>query len=325
MNVAIIGCNGMGRMHARMAAQCGQTVVACGDTHRRIAQSLAKEFDAQASIDSMKVIRRPDVDIVVIATPTPTHAQYIQAAAAAGKQIFCEKPMCRTVKECQESISAARKAGVKLFVGHVVRYFHEFETIRAQIEAGKVGRPGFVKIYRGGIFPRGVDDWFRDYEQSGGVTFDSMIHDLDWLRYVFGDAERVFCQNLQRKEPEYLDYAMATVRMKSGVIAKLIGTWAHPSGFRVEAEVCGDKGMVQFKSDDMPMALAMREKAGKQAGVLVPSSPLPVSPYQLEWEDFLMWLQGGTTVRVTPRDGMEAVRMAAAALKSAHSGRPVKV
>jgi myo-inositol 2-dehydrogenase/D-chiro-inositol 1-dehydrogenase len=93
----------------------------------------------------------------------------------------------------------------------------------------------------------------------------------------------------------------------------------------VETEVCGDKGMVQFKSDEVPMSVTMREKAGKQTGVLVPSSPLPASPYQLEWEDFLVWLQGGTAVRVTPRDGMEAVRMAAAALKSAQSGRPVKV
>lgn len=323
MNVAIIGCNGMGRLHAQLAVACGQSVVACGDIHKKIADGLAQEVGGDASTDCMKIIERPDVDIVVITTPTPTHLEYILAAAAAGKQIFCEKPLCRTVGECRQAVAAAKKAKVKLFVAHVVRYFAEFETMRAQVKAGKVGKPGFVKMYRGGIFPAGVDHWFRDYKQSGGVTFDSMIHDMDWLRYMFGDAERVFCQALRRSEPEPLDYAMVTIRMKSGLIAKLIGTWAHPSGFRVETEICGDAGMVQFSSDEVPVSVARREEKGKAAGMIVPSSPLPISPYQLEWRDFLQWLNGGVPPRVTPDDGVEAVRLAAAALRSADSGKPV--
>jgi len=322
MNVAILGCNGMGRLHAHMALACGQQIVACGDIHKKIAEALAHDVGGEASTDCMKIIHRPDVDIVAIATPTPTHLEYILAAAAVGKQIFCEKPLCRTVAECRQALAAAKKAKVKLFVGHVVRYFQEFEAMRAQVKAGKVGTPGFVRMYRGGIFPAGVDNWFRDYAQSGGVTFDCMIHDMDWLRYMFGDAERVFCQALRRPGPEPLDYSMVTIRMKSGLIAKLIGTWAHPSGFRVETEICGDQGMVQFSNDEAPLSVARREERGKAASMIVPSSPVPVSPYQLEWQDFLAWLNGGEP-RVTPNDGLEAVRLAAAALRSADSGKPV--
>ena len=325
MNLAIIGCGGMGRMHAQLAANCGFKLVACADKRKENAEALADAHTADAVRNPMAAIRRADVDVVGIMTPTPTHTQYVVAAAEAGKDVFCEKPFGRTVQQCKEAIAAVKKAKVKLFVGHVVRYFQEFEAMRQQVADGKVGKVGFVKLYRGGIFPVGVDGWFRDYEQSGGVTFDSMIHDLDWLRYVFGDASRVFCQALRRTTPECIDYAQATFRMKSGVIAKVIGTWAHPSGFRVEAEICGDKGMIQFNSDESPMKAMKRTRPGEAPGMIVPGSPVPVSPYQLEWEDFQVWREGKARARVTPEDALEAVRMAAAALESADTGKPVRL
>ena len=173
MNVAIIGCGGMGWHHAQFAANCGLDVVACGDTKLDKARAVAERFGAEATTDCMALCGRDDVDVVGIMTPTPTHMDYVIAAAEAGKDIFCEKPFGRTVEQCQAAQAAVDKAGVKLLVGHVVRYFHEFEAIKAQIEAGKVGNVGFVKAYRGGIFPEGEDLWFRDYEQSGGVTLDS--------------------------------------------------------------------------------------------------------------------------------------------------------
>ncbi len=325
MNIAIIGCNGMGRHHARMAANCGLRIVVCADVHKPIARALADEYGADSTTDCLAATARPDVDIVAVTTPTPTHTLYVIAAAQSGKHIFCEKPFGRSVEQCKEALAAVKKAGVKLFVGHVLRYFQEFEAMRAQIVAGKVGKPGFVKLYRGGLFPMGVNGWFRDYAQSGGVAFDSMIHDLDWLRYVFGEPERIFCQALQRHTPDHIDYAMATLRMKSGLIAKVIGTWAQPSGFRVEAEVCGDKGMFQFNSDEAPLVVAKRGASGGGPGMIIPASPVTASPYELEWRDFLSWIEGKSCARVTPEDGLAAVRMAVAALKSAETGKPVNL
>ena len=325
MNVAIIGCSGMGSMHAQMATNCGLKVVACADAKLAHARALAKQFGAKAVRDCMKAAALPNVDIVAIMTPTPTHAQYVVAAAKAGKHVFCEKPFGRTLQQCKQAYAAVKKANVKLFVGHVVRYFQEFEAMKAQVEAGKVGKVGYVKLYRGGIFPTGVEGWFRDYAQSGGVTLDSMIHDMDWLRYAFGKPARVYCQALRFSKPESIDYSMATFRMKSGMIAEVVGTWAHPSGFRVETEICGDKGMIQFDSDESPLTSMKRVKPGEAPGMIVPSSPVPVSPYQLEWEDFVAWIEGKSKPRVTPDDAVEAVRMALAALKSAKTGKPVKL
>lgn len=322
MNLCIIGCSGMGRIHADAATRAGFRVTVCADKAKAAAKALAKQYGATAVTDGMKAVSRADVDVVLIATPTPTHLVFVEAAAAAGKHIFCEKPFCRTSAQCRKAIAAAKKAKVKLFVGHVVRYFQEFEAMRAQVESGKIGEVGFAKIYRGGIFPGGPKGWFADYAQSGGVTMDCMIHDLDWVRYVFGKPERIFCQALMQSKPIPLDYSQVTMRMKSGLIATFVGTWAHPSGFQVKAELCGSAGMIQFDSHDAPMSSLKREGASGPS-MIIPASPVEESPYQLEWEDFLGWIAGRNKPRVTPEDALQAVRMAEAALQSAASGKPV--
>jgi predicted dehydrogenase len=325
MNVAIVGCSAMGRLHAAVVARCGLNIVACADADERAAKALAKHYDAVGTMDMHQVIRRPDVDIVVIATPTPTHEEYVVAAAKEGKHIFCEKPFCLTEAACKRALTAVKRAKVKLFVGHVVRYFQEFEALRGHIAAGTIGEPGWAKLYRGGLFPGVPGSWFRDYTQSGGVTLDCMIHDLDWARYVFGEPDRIYCQTLRRTEPEAIDYSQVTMRMASGVIVTLIGTWAHPSGFRVKAEICGSGGMLQYDSADSPVNAQQRQVRGAGPTMIVPASPVEKGPYQLEWEDFLGWIEGRNEPRVDPQDALRAVEMARAAIKSADTGRPIKL
>ncbi len=323
MNIAIIGGGAMGALHAGNALSCGHKLVACGDVRIKQAEAIAKQFGCEATDECPALLQREDIDAVVITTPTPTHLEYIKTAAGNGKHIFCEKPLALTVRECEEAIEAAAANDVKLFVGHVVRYFQEFEAIRGQVAAGKVGKPGYVKTYRGGMFPHGAGAWFRDFGQSGGVTLDCSIHDLDWIRYVFGDVTRVYCQRAYRTEPDPMDYAMVTLRLASGLIADVIGTWAHPTGFRVKAEVCGDKGVIQFDSAEAPVNVQLRQTDPSNPSVIVPGSPVEKSPYLLEWEDFTAWLESGREPRVNPDDAAEAVRIAQAALKSAETGEPV--
>ncbi|GMU91303.1 MAG: dehydrogenase [Candidatus Hydrogenedentota bacterium] len=323
MNLAIIGCGVMGQYHAPCAQKAGFRIAAVGDPVRSKADALGAEYGAEATDDCLSLCSRKDVDAVLVATPTPTHAPYVVAAARDGKHVFCEKPFARTLEQCDEAMEAVTKAGVKLFIGHVVRYFHEFVAIKQQIDAGKVGRAGFVRTYRGGLCPKGEGNWFRDWAQSGGVTLDCIIHDFDWLRFAFGEVQRVFAQNLRERTADGIDYAMVTLRMKSGIIATTTGSWAHPSGFRVKVEVCGDNGMLQFDSAEAAVTSMMRETAGGAAGVVVPSSPVAESAYQLEWHDFRAWLEDGREPKVKPEDGVEAVRIALAALESAETGQPV--
>ena len=323
MRLGIIGCGVMGKFHAPCAVKAGFQIVACSDPVEANVEALAGQYGAKVVDDSMTLCALPDVDVVAICTPTSFHAQYVVEAAKHKKHIFCEKPFCRTLQQCDEALAAAKKAGVKLFVGHVVRYFQEFCAIKQQIDGGNVGKVGFVRTFRGGQSPMGEGGWFRDFEKSGGVTLDCIIHDFDWLRYAFGDPERVFSQDLRERIDEGGDYAMVTFRMKSGIIATATGSWAHPSGFKVKVEICGDKGMITFDSSEAPIASQLRSDGGMAPGVVLPASPVNDSPYYLEWKDFHGWLQGKHEPRVTPEDAVWAVRMGLAAIESADKGQPV--
>ncbi len=321
MRVGLIGCGGMGNVHAQMVANCGLHITVCGDTLETKAQAIATRFGAEATTDCMGLVQRDDVDIVAITTPTPAHAPYVIAAARAGKTIFCEKPFTRTWPECEAAVAAVKEAGVKLYVGHVLRFFQEFEALRAQVAAGQIGKPGFVRTYRGGIFPLGEGKWFRDYAQSGGVTYDCIIHDFDWLRYMFGNPERIYSHAIERDDA--INYAHVTMRFPGEVISSTTGSWAHPAGFRVKAEICGDQGMLQFDNDEAPISVMMRTVPGASPDMIVPGSPVPTSPYQLEWEDFLGWLRDEHPPRVTVEDAVWAVRMGLGALESARTKQPV--
>ncbi len=324
MNVGILGCGTMGRLHAEMAEKCGLKVVQCSDVNSQSGKDLAKNFKAKFVKNWEDVVANKEVDIVAIATPTPLHFPMLDMAIKKGKYIFCEKPLCRTVEECKKVIQKAEKAKIKLFVGHVVRYFHEFEAIHEQIKSGKIGEVGFIKMYRGGMPPQGKNSWFRDFSKSGGVTFDCMIHDIDWLRYIFGEVKTVYCQNLIEKNCAPLDYSQVTVRMKNGVLALVIGTWAHPSGFRVKVEVCGSDGLMYYDNMETPLEVQLREQS-KVSGTIVPESPVIKSPYQKEWEDFISWIKDGKEPRVSMYDALKAVEIVSACLRSAKIKQPVNL
>ena len=111
----------------------------------------------------------------------------------------------------------------------------------------------------------------------------------------------------------------------TGTIAQTIGSWAHPDGFRVKAELCGTEGMLTYDSADAPIAVMPRQHGKKSSNAVVPSSPVDKSPYQLEWEDFIAHIGGHAPARVTPEDALAALHIAECALKSAKTGAPVTV
>ncbi|MEX2016020.1 MAG: Gfo/Idh/MocA family oxidoreductase, partial [Candidatus Hydrogenedentales bacterium] len=253
MNVAVVGCGIMGEMHARTANESGFRVIACGDIDDIAAQALAQSMGVESTADCASLIRRSDIDVVVVATPTHTHARYAVAAAQAGKHVFCEAPFARTEAECKEIEAAAKKAKVTVFVAHSVRFSLEFEGISAQISSGAAGKVGFLKTYRANELPSGANDWYADPAQSGGVVLDSLVHDFEWIAHAFDPIKRVFCQHIRREAPAPLEYALLTLTLQSGIIAQCIGSWALPEGHHVKTELCGDGGIIQYDSAEAPL------------------------------------------------------------------------
>ena len=326
--VAIIGAGHMGRVHGTVYAEMPNAEpVAFVDCRLDGAEELAKSFGAQAFTDFDEMLRAANPDVIDVCVPTPCHKEYVIKAAEAGKHVVTEKPMAPSLADCREMIAATEKAGVTFMIAHVLRFFPEFVKAKAQIDAGAVGNPAVIRTTRGGGFPTGTGrDWYADFAQSGGVVLDLIIHDFDWLRWTFGEVDRVFAKGLVEKGIPRLDYALVTLRMKSGAIAHVEGTWANPGGFRVKFEVAGDKGMLDFQSENAaPLKVASTKAGAAASGVAIPESPTGENPYYLELEHFIECIETGRKPMISPEDGMRAVEISLAALESIKTGKLVKL
>jgi len=317
----------MAKVHgAAYAKMANAKPVAVVDIRKEAADELAASIGAQGFTDFDAMLQAVDPDVIDVCTPTPFHKPYVLKAAEAGKHVITEKPMGRSLDECREMIATTDKAGVKFMVAHVLRFFPEFAAAKAQIDAGAVGKPAIVRTTRGGGFPTGSDDWYANVEMSGGLILDLIIHDFDWLRWCFGEADRVYAKGLAHSRLDHIDYALVTIRFKSGVIAHVEGTWANPSGFTVKFEVAGDQGLLDFyNKETAPVTVAQKDGGAKKAGVTIPESPTAQNPYYLELQHFIDCIEGDCAPSITAEDGLRAVEISLAALESLKTGKPVSV
>lgn len=325
--VGVVGAGTMGGAHASSYHGIQNAkVVAVADIRAEAAAGLAARYDAEAFPGIEEMLAGAGLDVVDVCVPTPWHGQCIKAAANAGKQIVTEKPLARTLEECREAIQACENAGVTLFVAQVLRYFPEFVQMKEIVDSGRIGKPVTVRTTRASGFPKAWENWYSNFEWSGGVTLDMIIHDFDWILWTFGPAERVFAKGLVHSGMKEIDYALVTIRLKSGAIAHVEGSWARPSGFSVNVEIAGDGGLLNYDSDQsVPLFIGRRASEGVADGVSVPSSPLAVSPYLLELEHFINCVEAGRKPDISPTDGMNAVEVALAAIESMKTGKPVQV
>ena len=207
IRVGVIGYGTIGQIHSKALASmpgCALTVVADLDPDRK-AQA-QRDFGVAVVHDLEEMLQRFDVDLVDICVPTYLHEQLITAAIQANKHIFCEKPLARSLKEGQRLLDLSANYQQKIGIGHVM--------------SGEIGDVGVVRSFRGGAqFPTGWQDWFSDYELSGGVILDLTIHDLDFLRWLFGDVKRVYAKTTYGRTSAHLEHALIILRFNSGVIA----------------------------------------------------------------------------------------------------------
>ncbi len=325
LRLAILGAGTIGTIHGLASRRTPEVEVRVvwsrTATHAR---TLAARLGARAVQEMSEAVTAPDVDAVLIATPTFLHAQPALAALAAGKHVLCEKPLARDLASAEELVAAAQRAGLRILVGHVARFFPDLARLREAVLAGEVGQPALVRMSRVAAFPRGADDWHDRPELSGGVVLDMGIHDLDWLLWTFGPAREVFARGLYARPRRLLDYALTTVRLESGVLAHVESSWAEREGFRVYGEVAGDGGLLTYDSaDSCAYAEDLRLPSGDAPGVNVPSTFTAQSPYVIQLAHWARCLRGDEPPVTPPADALAALRLSLAAIESTVSGQPV--
>ncbi|MCD6289720.1 MAG: Gfo/Idh/MocA family oxidoreductase [Anaerolineae bacterium] len=328
LKVGVLGAGTMGSIHAQFLAQIPEVqLIGITALPASEADPLASALGIQRYDSAEDLLADPKIDAVVIATPTPTHVPLITAAAQAGKHVFCEKPLARYLEDGQRAIESCEKAGVALMIGHVVRFFPDYERIKEAIDQGAIGKPAILRFSRVGPFPRtGVKNWYADPEASGGVILDLMLHDIDTLRWYCGDILRVYAHSLTGRTQMERDYALVTMRMASGAIAHLEASWSHPGGFRTSVEIAGDGGLLRADSrESAPIQIERWVTEGGRGGVALPESPLAESPYLIELRHWVDHILHGTPLRVTPEDALKALEAGLAAMQSAKTGQVVSL
>ena len=323
--VAIIGAGKLGKTHARhWAAIPDVEVVAALDTHVGTDNQMGSAYT-----DWDQMLREARPDIIDICTPTPTHREYIELAAAAGKAVFVEKPLARTLEDCDKIVAAVERSGIPLMAGHVVRYFPAYLQAKQLIDSGTVGSVASIRASRLAGFPkRGTDpataaeSWYADPALSGGVILDAMLHDFDWILWCAGPITRVYAEGLHGRSdhPSLLDFALVTLRLANGAVAQLTGSWSYPGGFRTGFEIVGDNGAIEFDSARPDSLILTRSES--PGGIESPIASRG-DPYCLELRAFVDALTGGSISPVSVDAARDAVRVALAALKSIETGEPV--
>lgn len=325
MRIGIVGAGSMGHAHAAGWSEAGADIVGVVSNHRDSAEALAQTVDARALSSFEELLA--EVDVVDLCVPTDLHRDMTVEAARAGKHVVCEKPMALSTEDGRSMIEACRESGVRLFVAHVLRFFPQYRAAADAVNAGRVGDLGVMRFKRVSYPPKGTEQgWFADEARSGGMIFDLMIHDLDYARWLAGDVERVFAKSVRSGRPDAdKDYALVTVRFKSGAMALVEGGWANAPGvFRTGFDLAGAEGLIEWSSDDTePVRSYLEAAPGSAADVGLPLTVLAEDPYTTEIRHVHSCLETGEPFAVTPEDALEAVRLCVAARTSLSRGRPV--
>ncbi|AJY75562.1 Gfo/Idh/MocA family protein [Paenibacillus beijingensis] len=323
--VLVIGAGTMGRTHAEAyAAMEGVQLAGIADADLASAEKAARQFGTQEfgsyeeAAESLETI-----DVVDVCLPTFLHREFVLKAADDGKHVICEKPLAGSLDDARFMIDYCAAKGVRLFVGHVVRFFPEYEKAKRLMEESAIGEVAVAKASRTSGFPRAWNNWYADSSKSGGVLMDLSIHDFDYLRWCFGEVERVFAKSTPPSSSVEGGYALTTLTFRSGVIAHVEGSWSHQK-FTTSFEFAGTDGIIDYNSaKDNPIVSFTRTKGEPAGGVPVPESPLLETPYYRELAHFMSCITTGAEPIVTAEDAYQALAISLAAIRSAETGEAV--
>jgi myo-inositol 2-dehydrogenase / D-chiro-inositol 1-dehydrogenase len=325
--IGVIGCGRIGQVHAHtLAGSQDARLVSVADPFEEYGRRVANDYDTRWVADWQDLVADPEIRGVVIGSPTPFHAEQIKAAAAAGKDIFCEKPISNDLRVIDECLQAVEDAGVRLLVGFQRRFDSNFMRVKAEVEAGTVGE---VRMFH--IVSRDPAPPPAEYlAKSGGIFLDMASHDFDMARFVTGsEIEEVYVQGAAfedaAKQASDFDTVITVVKMKNGAFGTIDNSRRCAYGYDQRIEVFGSKGSVTG-GNKSPDTVVLSGPAGI-------TSSLPYSffmdrytlAYAGAMTEFVSMIKNGTPPSVTGRDGRAPIVAGMAAALSAKERRPVKL
>jgi len=330
IRLGVIGTGRIGRLHTEHLALriSGAKVAAVSDVVLAAAEKCAADFGVpSATSDHRRLLDDPAINAVVICSSTDTHAGLIAEAAAAGKHIFCEKPIALELAAIDRALAAVAQAGVKLQIGFNRRFDANYRRVAELIRQGRLGDPHLLRITSRDPAPPPI----TYVKVSGGLFLDMMIHDFDMARFLIGsEVDEVYTLAAVRVDPAIgqagdVDTAVVALQFENGVIGTIDNSRRAVFGYDQRVEVFGAKGMAET-SNNYPNSVVV---SGPEA--IARDLPLNffldryIDSYVAELTEFVRCVAQDRPPPVTGIDGRRPVQIGMAARRSLDLHRPVKV
>lgn len=323
MKLGLLGCGRIGQVHARSLSRIAEArIVAVADAVPEAAQTLAARAGAEVR-GSEEIIAAPDIEAVIVATPTTLHFEQIHAIAAAGKAIFCEKPIDLSAERAAQCQQAVEAAGVPFLTAFNRRFDPSFAHLHDQVRDGAIGEIEMVVITSRDPAPPPISY----IESSGGLFRDMMIHDFDMARFLLGEEPaEIHAVGSCLVDPAIgaagdIDTAMVTLRTASGRLCQINNSRRATYGYDQRIEVHGSKGMLQ--AANQPAHLVTQASGGGFTAARSMDFFLEryEAAYLAEMTHFVDAVTRGSPLKATIADGVAAQRLADTADTARKTGK----
>jgi len=327
IRIGLLGAGRIGKIHGTNVAESRDAkLVAVADADDNAARALAGAHGAEVR-SSDDIITSRDIDAVVIATPTDTHADLIERAAGVKKAVFCEKPVDLSSGRIVSCLKVVEAAGIPLMIGFNRRFDPNFASLKRRLDDGAVGKVEMVTIISRDPGPPPVSY----IKVSGGLYRDMMIHDFDLARFLLGEEPvEVHAVGSVMVDPEIgragdVDTAMVMLRTASGKLCQISNSRRATYGYDQRIEVHGSEGMIRA-GNIHETTVEIANKSGFKADPILNFFLERYMPaYRAELAAFIAAITKGTAPAPSGRDGLMAQRLADAATESKATGQTVKL
>ena len=327
LSFAILGAGRIGKVHAQAVATTdGARLAAVADPVVDAAEALAGKYGADVrTIEGVE--GRDDIDAVVICTPTDTHADLIERFARAGKAVFCEKPVDLSVARVRDCLTVVEETGATLMVGFNRRFDPDFLALKAAIDDGRIGKVEMVTLTSRDPGPPP----YEYIERSGGIFKDMTIHDFDVARWLLGEeVETVQAAGSVLVDPEIgrrgdFDSANVILRTASGRQCTITNSRRATYGYDQRIEVLGSEGALSVENVHQSRTMLAGAGGYTRPPLLDFFMTRYTAAYAAEIAAFVQAVQTGREPPTTGHDGLMALVLAEAALRSAREGRAIPV
>jgi myo-inositol 2-dehydrogenase/D-chiro-inositol 1-dehydrogenase len=330
INVGLIGTGRIGRLHAEnlMYRIPEASLVAVSDIFVETAQEVAVDLGVPAAYqDHRRILEDRAIEAVLICSSTDTHAQLIEEAAEAGKQIFCEKPIALDLGKIDRALAVVERAGVKLQIGFNRRFDPNFKRVQEVVAAGEIGEPHILRITSRDPAPPPIEY----VKVSGGIFLDMTIHDFDMARFLMGsEVEEIYAAGGVMVDPEIgkvgdIDTSIITLHFANGALGAIDNSRQAAYGYDQRVEIFGSSGMVAVSNDTPDSAIVSDAKGVHGSLPLFFFVERYTESYVAEMKAFIKCVLNDTPPPVSGLDGRIPVVMGFAAKKSYEEGRPVRL